>query len=70
MNSSAPARESYGAKLKGAVPLASAETRKTCTARPKRTVNYRDAALEWFRCGTMPAWAKAKRDTLESYRVT
>ena len=21
-------------------------------------------------CGTMPAWAKAKGDTLESYRVT
>lgn len=36
---------------------------------PKRPVKYRDGQNEWSGCGTMPAWAKAKGNTLESYRV-
>jgi len=42
---------------------------KPSTARTKRLVKYRDGQNEWSGCGTMPAWAKAKGDTLESYRV-
>jgi len=49
--------------------VVSAQPSKSSTARPKRPVKYRDGALEWSGCGTMPAWAKAKGDTLESYRV-
>jgi DNA-binding protein H-NS len=44
-------------------------TSKPSTARPKRPVKYRDGQNEWSGCGTMPAWAKAKGDALESYRV-
>jgi hypothetical protein len=44
-------------------------TSKPSTARPKRPVKYRDGDKEWSGCGTMPAWAKLKGDTLESYRV-
>jgi DNA-binding protein H-NS len=47
----------------------SSEPRKQSTARPKRPVKYRDGLNEWSGCGTMPAWAKAKGDALESYRV-
>jgi DNA-binding protein H-NS len=42
---------------------------KPSTARPKRPVKYRDGQNEWSGCGSMPAWAKLKGDTLESYRV-
>jgi DNA-binding protein H-NS len=44
-------------------------TSKPSTARPKRPVKYRDGQNEWSGCGSMPAWAKLKGDTLESYRV-
>jgi DNA-binding protein H-NS len=44
-------------------------TSKPSTARPKRPIKYRDGQNEWSGCGTMPAWAKAKGDALESYRV-
>jgi DNA-binding protein H-NS len=37
--------------------------------RAKRPIKYRDGQNEWSGCGTMPAWAKLKGDTLESYRV-
>ena len=43
---------------------------KPSTARPKRPVKYRDGENVWSGVGTMPAWAKLKGDTLESYRVT
>jgi DNA-binding protein H-NS len=49
--------------------VVSSEPRKQSTARPKRPVKYRDGQNEWSGCGTMPAWAKAKGDALESYRV-
>jgi hypothetical protein len=42
---------------------------KPSTARPKRPVKYRDGDNVWSGVGTMPAWAKLKGDTLESYRV-
>jgi DNA-binding protein H-NS len=45
-------------------------TSKPSTARPKRPVKYRDGENSWTGVGTMPAWAKLKGDTLESYRVT
>jgi hypothetical protein len=45
-------------------------TSKPSTARPKRPVKYRDGQNEWSGCGTPPAWAKAKGETLESYRVS
>ena len=45
-------------------------TSKPFTARPKRPVKYRDGDHSWTGVGTMPAWAKLKGDTLESYRVT
>ena len=44
-------------------------TSKPSAARPKRPVKYRDGQNEWSGCGTMPAWAKLKGDTLECYRV-
>jgi DNA-binding protein H-NS len=44
-------------------------TSKPSTARPKWPVKYRDGQNEWTGVGTMPAWAKAKGETLESYRV-
>jgi DNA-binding protein H-NS len=44
-------------------------TSKPSTARPKRPVKYRDGQNEWTGVGTMPAWAKAKGDTLERFRV-
>jgi hypothetical protein len=44
-------------------------TSKPSTARPKRPVKYRDGQNEWSGCGTKPEWAKAKGDTLESYRA-
>jgi len=38
--------------------------------RGEQPVKYRDGNPEWSGCGTMPAWAKLKGNTLESYRVT
>lgn len=49
--------------------LVSSETIKPSTARPKRPVKYRDGPLEWSGVGTMPAWAKAKGEALEQFRV-
>ena len=44
-------------------------TSKPSTVRPKRPVKYRDGENVWSGVGSMPAWAKLKGDTLESYRV-
>jgi hypothetical protein len=44
-------------------------TSKPSAARPKRPVKYRDGENTWSDVGSMPAWAKLKGDTLESYRV-
>ncbi|MBO4224749.1 H-NS histone family protein [Bradyrhizobium neotropicale] len=44
-------------------------TSKPSTAHPKRPVKYCDGANEWTGVGTMPAWATAKGDTPETYRV-
>jgi DNA-binding protein H-NS len=49
--------------------ISSSEKQKPSTARPKRPVKYRDGQNEWSGCGTMPASAKLKGDTLEQYRV-
>ena len=44
-------------------------TSKPSTVRPKRPVKYRDGLNEWTGVGSKPAWAVAKGDSLESYRV-
>jgi DNA-binding protein H-NS len=49
--------------------VVSSQPAKSSTACPKRAVKYRDGSNEWTGVGTMPAWAKLKGDTLESYRV-
>jgi hypothetical protein len=45
------------------------DTSKPSTARPKRPMKYRDGDNVRSEVRTMPARAKLKGDTLESYRV-
>ncbi len=66
---SARQRELSGEAQRLSALVVQPKAKSDAQPRPKRPVKYRDGDKEWSGCGTMPAWAKAKGDTLESYRV-